>query len=323
MADHEHKVEGGSHDDHHGLAHVSPIKLLIGVWFWLMVFTVITVAFSKLESNKIIELGNVSIWLALVIATVKGTLVIMYFMHLRYDKPFNTFIFLSTLLFVAIFLSFAMMDSGQYQDSIKAALAAKANEKGTSTSTMQILFGNQVGYSTKQVVSDYLDINEMTADSNRGYLVYKQVCSGCHKIGNVGSEIGPDLTKLSNATPGAIVTNILDPNFLVLPAYVQYVIEDDKGVTMQGIITRENDKSIFFKKITEQKAADGTIKYDYKELEIAKSKLESRLNTNKSLMPEKLEDQINKQQMADLVAFIRSKQPDGWAANKPLPEPTN
>lgn len=108
---------------HHGLAHVSPVKLLISVWAWLMFFTVITVAFSKMEEHKIIELGNASIWVALIIATVKGTLVMMYFMHLRYDKPFNTFIFLSTLLFVAIFLSFAMMDSGQYQDSVKAARA--------------------------------------------------------------------------------------------------------------------------------------------------------------------------------------------------------
>ena len=44
------------------------------------------------------------------IATIKATLIAVYFMHLRYDKPFNTIVFVSSLLFVGLFLALTLMD---------------------------------------------------------------------------------------------------------------------------------------------------------------------------------------------------------------------
>ncbi len=100
-----------SHDDH-GLGHISPVWMLLGIFALLIFFTFITVAVTY------IDLGAANIWIALAVAVVKAALVGLYFMHLRYDSPFNSLILVSAFLFLAIFIGFALMDTGEYQGSI-------------------------------------------------------------------------------------------------------------------------------------------------------------------------------------------------------------
>ena len=94
---------------HRGLAHVLPPRLLLGIWAALVVFTWITVAITRFD------LGSLSLWAAMGIATVKATLVALYFMHLRYDRPINGIIFIGTLLFVLLFVGLALMDTQHYE----------------------------------------------------------------------------------------------------------------------------------------------------------------------------------------------------------------
>jgi cytochrome c oxidase subunit IV len=99
-------------DAPHGV-HAVPRRVLVGVYSLLIVCTIITVAVSR------IDLGNANIWVALFIAVIKGGLVVMYFMHLRWDSPFNGLILLAALFFVALFIGLAMLDSHSYQPQIK------------------------------------------------------------------------------------------------------------------------------------------------------------------------------------------------------------
>lgn len=101
-------------DDHeHGLAHVMPIPILLGTFVALLFFTGLTVFLADQH------LGEIDIWIALAIATIKAGLVATYFMHLRYDKPINVLFFLFCLGFVALFFSITLLDSEQYQPQIK------------------------------------------------------------------------------------------------------------------------------------------------------------------------------------------------------------
>ena len=52
------------------------------------------------------------------IATVKATLVALYFMHLRYDRPFNAVVFVSALVFVTLFVGIALIDTAAYQPEL-------------------------------------------------------------------------------------------------------------------------------------------------------------------------------------------------------------
>ena len=103
----------GNDVHHHGVSHVVPVKVLLGVWLALMVGTVVTVAVTYLD------LGRASIYVALAIALVKATLVAVYFMHLRYDKPFNALVFVGCLIFVTLFIGLSMSDSAAYRAEVQ------------------------------------------------------------------------------------------------------------------------------------------------------------------------------------------------------------
>ena len=61
MADH------AQHDDHHGISHVAPVKVLLGTWGTLMVLTIITVGATKIDLG-----ANYNLALAMAIAVVKA-----------------------------------------------------------------------------------------------------------------------------------------------------------------------------------------------------------------------------------------------------------
>lgn len=99
------------HDDH-GVGHVVPFKPLILTGLALLVLTVITVAVAQ------VDLGELNIWVALLVATVKAAFVALFFMHLFWDRPFNGFIFVGSIAFVVLFIALALTDTFEYRDSV-------------------------------------------------------------------------------------------------------------------------------------------------------------------------------------------------------------
>jgi len=101
-------------DEHHdhGDHHILPLWLLIGTWVALMGLTIFTVTASTFE------LGAFDLPVAMAIATVKATLVMLIFMHLLWDKGFHSMLILSSFLFVFLFISFIWIDRKQYQPTI-------------------------------------------------------------------------------------------------------------------------------------------------------------------------------------------------------------
>jgi cytochrome c oxidase subunit 4 len=94
--------------NHSETVHAVPLRVLVGTWAALVLLTWLTVAVTK------VDLGELNIVIALGIAVVKSTLVALYFMHLRWDRPFNAIVFVSALLFVFLFITLALIDSQQY-----------------------------------------------------------------------------------------------------------------------------------------------------------------------------------------------------------------
>ncbi|NOX56471.1 MAG: caa(3)-type oxidase subunit IV [Planctomycetes bacterium] len=109
-------TDSNSEIQHEGLGHVVPVSTLLAVFAALIVLTYITVFVSTLD------VGRWSLWVALAVATAKGSLVVLYFMHLRYDSPFNAFIFATALVFLGLFLGIVLLDSIEYQPDIEMFL---------------------------------------------------------------------------------------------------------------------------------------------------------------------------------------------------------
>ncbi len=110
MADGSHQGTAG-----HGEAavgHVVPFKVLATVWGALLVLTVATVAVAG------VDLGTLNLEIALAIAILKASLVLLFFMHMRYDRPMNAIVFVSALLFFMLFVTLALLDTHAYAPEV-------------------------------------------------------------------------------------------------------------------------------------------------------------------------------------------------------------
>jgi cytochrome c oxidase subunit 4 len=92
-----HNHAAGEHE--HGGTAVN-VKTLIG----LLILTGITIGASY------IDLGSGNVVVALIIATIKASLVVLFFMHLRWDKPVYGIVAMAGFLFLGIFLMFDLID---------------------------------------------------------------------------------------------------------------------------------------------------------------------------------------------------------------------
>ena len=99
------------HDDHeHGIAHVATIKTLVATGGTLLMLTILTVLATRIDFG-----ANINLAVAMVIAVTKATLVVLFFMHLRYDRLFHTVVFVSAICAASLFVGFTLMDTSQYQ----------------------------------------------------------------------------------------------------------------------------------------------------------------------------------------------------------------
>ena len=121
MAHHDHDPDsaGSAHSGAH--VHVSPVRNLVAVWGALVVLTVITVEVARFD------FGALNLWVAIGIAGIKASLVVLYFMHLRWEPPFNAVVFVFGILFVVLFIGFALMDTAAYQPDLIPDYAPAVN----------------------------------------------------------------------------------------------------------------------------------------------------------------------------------------------------
>ena len=100
--------------------HVMPRGVLIAVFVALVALTLVTVIAAQIPT------GSLEIWISLGIASVKAGLVAAYFMHLRYDKPFNALMLVASIFFVGLFLALTLADSKAYQPEIELRVRSSA-----------------------------------------------------------------------------------------------------------------------------------------------------------------------------------------------------
>ncbi len=163
----------------------------------------------------------------------------------------------------------------------------------------QAVFGRVVSGSRAPVIADYASALRTPGDAGRGAKVFERECKSCHKVGDCGFALGPDLTGSPSSDPAALLANVLDPNASVQPAYVQYMVADHNGRTYSGIIAAETATSLTLRR------GDGA------EDTILRAQIAEMTSTGLSLMPEGIEKTIAKPEMADLIAFLRASHRGG------------
>ena len=102
--------------------HVHPVSFYVKIFLALAALTIITVLSSRLDIDGFISPGTVrgagvfNLLLAMFIATIKASLVVTFFMHLKDDSRFNALVFVGSLLFAAVFLAYTLNDTNHRND---------------------------------------------------------------------------------------------------------------------------------------------------------------------------------------------------------------
>ncbi|GEO03380.1 cytochrome c [Adhaeribacter aerolatus] len=145
-----------------------------------------------------------------------------------------------------------------------------------------------------EVIQEYQTVLDMKGNKVNGKTVYQKNCAVCHQIrGTMGVEFGPDLGTVHNWLPEGIMTNVLDPNQSISDGYDLWDVTLNNGESVQGIIATETPTALTLRN------ANGQV------TTIARQDIKSLKALGLSAMPSGLEKQMDKQQMADLLAFLR------------------
>jgi len=103
-------------------AHSSSARVYVVTLGALLVLTAVTVGAAYVNFGS----SSINLIIAVLIATVKATLVALFFMHLRHDPPINAIIFVSSLIFLGLFLLFPLIDIGSRDRVIPYGLRMQA-----------------------------------------------------------------------------------------------------------------------------------------------------------------------------------------------------
>jgi putative membrane-bound dehydrogenase-like protein len=169
---------------------------------------------------------------------------------------------------------FAMRASGALRDRVVKALSA------------------EVETDRRQVVEQFQDVLQLTTNAERGAEVFRAKCAVCHRLGETGHAVGADLAALTDKSPAAQLIAILDPNRALETKFVNYAAQTTDGLTHTGMLVEESGASITL------------LGQEEKRVVIPRGEIEACESTGKSLMPEGLEKDLTKQDLADVMAFV-------------------
>jgi putative heme-binding domain-containing protein len=146
--------------------------------------------------------------------------------------------------------------------------------------------------SREEVAAKFQPAISTPGDATRGKTQYVGRCLVCHRAGNEGMAVGPDLITVKTKGRDALLTAILEPHKEVAPQYIAYDVLTKDGNAYTGIIARDDATSLSLKVMGGAEVA------------LPRSNIKGSGSSGKSLMPEGLEAGMSVQDMADLLTFI-------------------
>jgi putative heme-binding domain-containing protein len=148
------------------------------------------------------------------------------------------------------------------------------------------------------------------ADPKRGPGLFKAAgCVACHRAGDEGRAVGPDLSTIGDRDDAdSVIRSILNPNQIIVEGYGLLTVSTRDGKGFAGIFESETDRALHLVQLNGEAVA------------IDKSTIASRRNIHQSPMPA-YDHGLNPPDLADLVAWLMAQRakPAGSAADAPTP----
>jgi putative heme-binding domain-containing protein len=139
----------------------------------------------------------------------------------------------------------------------------------------------------------------LKGDSDRGEKLFWSKalnCSSCHKIGDKGTQIGPDLTTIGKLRPREdLLESVLEPSRRIEPKFAAYVARTVDGRTFTGLVVKRDDKEVVLRDAQN------------KEIVLAAKNVEELRPSPKSLMPDGQMAGLTAQEAADLLEYLATR----------------
>ena len=170
------------------------------------------------------------------------------------------------------------------------------NHKPQAQSSAPMPVITQVNPDRQKLVQHYItEVAKLKGDRQRGEAVFQKACTACHKLGNLGIEVGPDLATVAAKPEAQILEALFDPNRAVELRNATTQVTQKDGIVIAGLITTETPTSLTLR-------MPGGV-----EMTLAKAQIQTQKTLTTSLMPEGLESLITPQEAADLIARIQNR----------------
>ncbi len=138
-------------------------------------------------------------------------------------------------------------------------------------------------------------IKSGSGDFKKGRILYLANCGYCHRLFNEGGSIGPDLTGYERSNVNYFLLNVIDPNADIREGYGLHRITTKDGRTIEGKIAASNGDTH-----TIQTQAG-------KEIILSVDRIREMKALPVSIMPERILDRLNDQEIRDIFAYIMKK----------------
>ena len=146
-----------------------------------------------------------------------------------------------------------------------------------------------------KVLEEYKSVLNLKGNSENGHKIFSQTCTACHTFSGEGHAVGPDLTGIRNQPADVLLLHIIVPEYEIMPIYTQYNVETKDGKSISGILAGETPAAITLKQ------AAGI------EEKVSRANIASMSSSSLSLMPQELEKTMSKQDLADLLSFLKGQ----------------
>ena len=185
---------------------------------------------------------------------------------------------------------------GELKLDQKQALAAHPNKAlAERAKTLLAAGGGLPSPDREKVLQELLPLALQAGDARAGKEVFKKNCAKCHMHSGEGEKIGPDLTGMAVHPKEEMLTNVIDPNRSVEGNFRVYTVSLKDGRTISGLLAGESKTTL---ELFDTEA---------KKHSVLREDVEELIASNKSLMPEGFEKQINPTEMANLLEFLAQR----------------
>jgi putative membrane-bound dehydrogenase-like protein len=153
------------------------------------------------------------------------------------------------------------------------------------------------GEKVARIRSVNLMLSRGHGDAGHGQQLFEKHCAICHTLFGQGAKVGPDLTGADRKNRELLITDVVDPSAVIRKEYVAYIVTTKNGRVLNGLIAESTPTTVAILDAKNERTV------------IAREDIEEMSPSPQSLMPEKVLDELQDQDICDLFAYLQSDTP--------------